>query len=310
MSRRALLLFLGLGFAWGIPYLLIKVAVEEISPSQLVLARCALAALLLLPVAIMRGAVVPVLRRWRPLLAYSIIEIAIPWVALGSAEQHLPSSTTGLLIAAVPLAGLATAYLTGRAERLNPTAWLGLALGIAGVGALVGLDVGGSDLGAVGLLGITVIGYAVGPAILARSLGDLPGLGVVALSLSITTVLYVPIVLVTDGVPSGVPNGDVIVSVLILALALHGGGVPLAVRSGRRGRSGPRDHDHLRQPCRRGRRRSRRPRRGADGVDRGRLRSRGRRVLPGQPSAAAGDGGGVAGQSRVDRGRWVLGISG
>ena len=132
------------------------------------------------------------LREWRPLLAYSLIEIAIPWVALGNAETRLPSSTTGLLIAAVPLVGLAVAFLSGRAEQLSPTAWLGLALGIAGVAALVGLDVCGSDLGAVGQVGIVVVGYALGPAILARWLAHLPGLGVVALSLTITALLYVP----------------------------------------------------------------------------------------------------------------------
>ncbi|HSS67350.1 MAG TPA: EamA family transporter [Nocardioidaceae bacterium] len=218
MSRRALLLFLGLGFAWGIPYLLIKVAVEEISPAQLVLGRTSLAALLLLPVALARSAVMPVLREWRPLLAYSLIEIAIPWVALGSAETRLPSSTTGLLIAAVPLVGLAVAFLSGRAEQLSPTAWLGLGLGIAGVAALVGLDVSGSDLGAVGEIGIVVVCYALGPAILARSLAHLPGLGVVALSLTFTALLYVPIVLVSDGVPSGLPSGKVVLSVALLAV--------------------------------------------------------------------------------------------
>lgn len=218
MSRRAVLLFLGLGFAWGIPYLLIKVAVEELSPTELVLARTALAAALLLPIAIMQKTVVPVLRRWRPLIAYTVIEIAIPWVSLNKAEQHLPSSTTGLLIAAVPLAGLGVAYLSGRAEHLNPMAWFGLGLGIAGVGCLVGFDVAGSDLFAVGLVAITVLGYAIGPAILARSLGDLPGMGVVALSLTICSLMYVPIVLVADGVPSGTPSGDVIASVVVLAL--------------------------------------------------------------------------------------------
>src|SRR4051812_33817646 len=132
MSRRAVALFLGLGFAWGIPYLLIKVAVEEISPAQLVLGRTSLAALLLLPVALARGVVWPALRAWKPLLAYSLVEIAIPWIALGSAETRLPSSTTGLLIAAVPLVGLAVAFVSGRAERLSRPQWVGLALGIAG----------------------------------------------------------------------------------------------------------------------------------------------------------------------------------
>lgn len=217
MSRRALLCFIGLGIAWGIPYLLIKVAVRDLSPAELVLARTALAALLLLPIAVARRAVLPALRHWRPLLAFTLFEIAIPWVALGSAEQELPSSTTGLLIAAVPIVGVALAFFGGRAEHLGATAWVGLGLGIAGVAALVGLDVGGSDLGAVAELGITVLGYAIGPAILARHLGHLPGIGVIATSLSLTALVYAPVVLLVDGVPSALPSGDVVWSVVLLS---------------------------------------------------------------------------------------------
>lgn len=217
VSRRALLCFLGLGLAWGIPYLLIKVAVRELSPAELVLARTAIAAALLLPVAAVRGAVLPALRHWKPLLAFTIVEIAIPWVFLGEAERDLPSSTTGLLIAAVPIVGVAVAFLGGRAEPLGTTAWLGLGLGVVGVAALVGLDVGGSDLGAVGEVAVTVVCYAVGPAIMARYLGNLPSIGVIAAALTGASLLYVPIVLVGDGVPSAVPSPNVVASVLLLA---------------------------------------------------------------------------------------------
>ena len=44
MNRRAALLFAALGVAWGIPYLLVKVAVGELSPAALVLIRTAAAA--------------------------------------------------------------------------------------------------------------------------------------------------------------------------------------------------------------------------------------------------------------------------
>ena len=218
MNRRAALLFLALGVAWGIPYLLIKVAVEEISPAELVLARTALAALILLPIAIAKGAVRPLLARWRWLLLFTVVEIAIPWVFLGSAETRLPSSTTGLLIAAVPLVGVALAFVTGRAERLSRTGWLGMALGVAGVAALVGLDVGGSDLGAVAEIGVVVVGYAMGPAILARPLQGMPGIGIMASALTLTALMYVPIVLVGDGVPSTMPSGNVVASVVVLAV--------------------------------------------------------------------------------------------
>jgi len=217
VNRRALLCFVSLGVAWGIPYLLIKVAVRELSPAELVLARTTIAALLLLPIAATRGALRPVLPHWRALVAFTVFEIAIPWVTLGNAELSLPSSTTGLLIAAVPIVGVTLAFVGGRAEHLSGSAWTGLALGIAGVAALVGLDVGGSDLGAVAELGITVLGYAIGPAILAGYLGALPGVGVMAIALSLTAVGYLPVVLIGDGVPSGLPSTDVIWSVLLLA---------------------------------------------------------------------------------------------
>jgi drug/metabolite transporter (DMT)-like permease len=148
---------------------------------------------------------------------FTAVEIAVPWVLLGSAETRLPSSTTGLLIAAVPLAGLAIAFATGRAERLTPSAWAGLALGIVGVTALVGLDVGGSDLGAVGEVGVVVVGYAAGPAILSRALEGLPGIGIMASALTITALVYVPVVLVGDGGPGALPSGKVIWSVVTLA---------------------------------------------------------------------------------------------
>lgn len=217
VSRRAAVLFVALGMAWGIPYLLIKVAVDEISPAQLVLARTALAAAILMPIALARGAVRPLLARWHWLLLFTAVEIAVPWVFLGSAETRLPSSTTGLLIAAVPLAGVAIAFVTGRAERLTTIAWVGMVLGIVGVAALVGLDVGGSDLGAVAEVGVVVVGYAAGPAILSRPLQGLPGIGIMASALTISALVYVPVVLMTDGVPGALPSGDVIWSVVALA---------------------------------------------------------------------------------------------
>ncbi|HEX3931899.1 MAG TPA: EamA family transporter [Nocardioides sp.] len=217
MSRRAAGLFLALGLVWGIPYLLIKVALEEISPAQLVLARTGIAALVLMPIALAQGAVRPVLQQWRWLLMFATVEIAVPWVFLGEAETRLPSSTTGLLVAAVPLAGLAIAFATGRAERLTPGAWLGLTLGLVGVAALVGLDVSGSDLGAVAEVGVVVVGYAAGPAILSRPLQGLPGIGIMASALTVTALVYVPVVLASDGVPGPVPSGKVVWCVLALA---------------------------------------------------------------------------------------------
>ena len=150
MTRRGLILFVALSIAWGIPYLLIKVAVSELDPATVVFGRSALGALAA-PAARVPAASTSsrCCSRWRPLLAYTAIEIIIPWYFLSSAEQKLPSSTAGLLIAAVPLVGVAVAFAMGRPEHLTRSNWLGIVLGMLGVAALVGLDVAGSDLVAV-----------------------------------------------------------------------------------------------------------------------------------------------------------------
>lgn len=218
MTRRGLFLFAALGIAWGIPYLFIKVAVTELDPAMVVLGRSALAAILLLPLAFFRREVVQVVRRWKPMLAYTVVEIIIPWYFLSSAEQRLPSSTAGLLLATVPLVGVGVAFLMGRPERLSRVNWLGILAGMLGVAALVGLDIAGSDLIAVGEIAIVVVGYALGPAILSRWMSDLPGVGVVAVSLGATAVVYVPFVLMTGAWPTAWPSAAAVWSIIVLAV--------------------------------------------------------------------------------------------
>ena len=218
MTRRGLILFLSLGVAWGIPYLFIKVAVGELEPAMVVLARSGLAALLLLPLALFRREVLPVLRRWKPMLAYTVVEIVLPWYFLSSAERTLPSSTAGLLLAAVPLAGVGVAFAMGRPERMSKLNWFGIGLGMLGVAALVGLDIGGSDLLSVAEMAVVVVGYALGPAILARWMSDLPGVGVVAVSLAGAAVTYVPLVLIQGAWPAVWPSAQVTVAIIVLAV--------------------------------------------------------------------------------------------
>jgi len=216
MTRRGLVLFGLMSIIWGIPYLFIRVAVAEITPATLVLARTAIAAAILLPISLARVDLRPVLARWRWVMAFAAVEIAIPWVALGSAEQHLSSSLTGLLIAGVPLVGTALALATGGADRLSRAGLLGLLIGLVGVAAIVGGDYATSDPTALLQIAIVVVGYAVGPAILARRLGGLPTVGVMALSLALCAVVYLPIA--AGQLPSVLPSTNVIASIAILAV--------------------------------------------------------------------------------------------
>jgi drug/metabolite transporter (DMT)-like permease len=152
------------------------------------------------------------------LLVFTVVELVVPQFLLGSAEERLRSSTTGLLIAAVPLAGVAIAFLLGRPERLAPLNWLGIALGMGGVAALVGFTVAGTDLGAVGMVLIVVAGYALGPAIIAKWMPDLPGTGVTTVAFTITAVVYAPVVAVTHAWPAAWPSASVLTSVILLGV--------------------------------------------------------------------------------------------
>jgi drug/metabolite transporter (DMT)-like permease len=215
MSRRGQLLFLMMSVIWGIPYLLIKVAVREVSAPTLVFARTAPAALLLVPIAWHRGYLRPLLPRWRAVLAYTAIEVAGPWFLLSTAEKRLSSSVSGLLIATVPLIGAGLALAVGHEEKLDRRRIVGLLIGLSGVGLLVGIDLHGSNLVAVGEAFLTAVGYATGPMIISRRFADLPGLGLVAASFGLTAVSYAPLAL--SGRPDHV-SGEVIGALVVLTL--------------------------------------------------------------------------------------------
>jgi drug/metabolite transporter (DMT)-like permease len=215
VTRRGALLFAAMCVIWGIPYLMIRVAVRELAPVTLVFLRTTIATLVLLPFA-RRTDVRGLVARWRSLVAYTAIEVAIPWVLLARAETRLSSSLTGLLIAAVPLVGAVVVALTGERERQGARRWLGLLVGLGGVAALVGLDVGQVNaLALVEIAGVAVC-YAIGPIIVSRSLSAVPALDVAVASLVLTSLAYAPFAVLRR--PSHMPAAHVVESVIGLAL--------------------------------------------------------------------------------------------
>jgi drug/metabolite transporter (DMT)-like permease len=207
VTRRGWLLFAAMAFIWGIPYLLIKVAVAELTPATLVLLRTTAAA---------RGDIRPLLPRWRWIVAYTFVEVAAPWLLLSDAERRLSSSLAGLLIAGVPLVGALLVWTIGGDDRPDLRRVLGLIVGFVGVALVVGLDVATDDLVAVGEVSLVVIGYALGPMIIARRLQGSPAVGVVAASLALTALAYAPLGIAQ--LPKALPSTQVLLSVAILGI--------------------------------------------------------------------------------------------
>src|SRR5207342_1024133 len=103
--------------------------------------------------------------RWRWVAAYAIAEIAIPFPLIGFGEQRVSSSLAAILIAAVPLSMTVLAIRMDPSERATGWRLVGLWVGLAGVVALVGIDVAGrtDELIGTGLIVLAAVGYAIGP---------------------------------------------------------------------------------------------------------------------------------------------------
>src|SRR5258705_8681239 len=128
---------------WGIPYLMIKIAVEGVSVPVLVFARVAVGAAVLLPLAFSRQTLTIGRTHWKALLGFAFFEIIAAWWLLSDAERHLTSSMTGLLIAGAPIIAAVRDGFTG-GERLGYKRIIGLGIGMCGVAVLAGPHIGGS----------------------------------------------------------------------------------------------------------------------------------------------------------------------
>lgn len=171
MSARAWMAFAAVSTLWGMPYLFIKVAVDDgVPPAFLAWARVVLGAAVLLALAWRAGALRSLRGRWRWVALYGLIEIAIPFPLIGVGEQRVSSSLAAILIATVPLIIALLALRFDPAERATGRRLVGLLVGLAGVVALVGIDVAGrtEELVGAGVVLLAAVGYAIGPILLKR----------------------------------------------------------------------------------------------------------------------------------------------
>jgi drug/metabolite transporter (DMT)-like permease len=216
MTRSSAWLFAAMCVIWGIPYFLIRVSVAEISPVVLVFGRTTIGALILMPFVLARGGLRGIGRKWLPLLVFALVEVGGPWYFLSSAEQHISSSMAGLLISSTPLIGMVIAPLFGNREGMGAIGFAGLAVGIVGVAAIVGLDFSASDASALFQMAIVAIGYALGPAVVRRYLGGVPAVTVNGISLAACALVYAP--LAAANWPRVAPSAAVLASVGVLGV--------------------------------------------------------------------------------------------
>jgi drug/metabolite transporter (DMT)-like permease len=218
VSRRSLVLLLLLSAFWGASYLFIKVALEDgVSPWAIVSIRTALAALVLVPLAAQRGVLGSVRDRFGPIVVLSFVQVAVPLTLIGLGEERIASSLTGILVATAPIFTFLLAFALSGEQRANTASLVGVAIGIVGVGMLLGVDAGGGSEALVGgmFIILAAFGYAVAAWYLKRNLA-----GVEPVATVVAAVVTLPLGLLH--IPESAPGLDAVASLLTLGVVCTG----------------------------------------------------------------------------------------
>jgi len=197
MSRKSALIFALVGFLWGIPYLFIKVAVDEetgFSPAIVVFGRVLIGAAILIPLAMKDRSIFAALRGGKYVAFYALLEMVIPWILIGTAEQKISSGLAGLLIASVPIWSNLITYFQGDQEALEKNRIIGIGVGFIGVVLIVGIEslTGSSDPLSIAMVVVAAIAYAYAIIMIRQKLPDVSGIAINGVAMAMTAIFYLP----------------------------------------------------------------------------------------------------------------------
>jgi drug/metabolite transporter (DMT)-like permease len=218
VNRKALLLFVAASVIWGSSFLFIRVAVEHLPPSAVVLGRTALGAVFLVPLAARRRAFRGMRRVIVPVAIVTVLDMAAPTFLTAWGEQHISSSAAGILTATDPLFTAVLALWLIRSEAPGRKQFAGLVIGFAGVIALLGIDFRSSlvELAAAGAVLLSALGYAGAALVYRRWLADVPAVGVTALMTAISSLAFLAPAAVN--LPREVPPASSIFALVTLGI--------------------------------------------------------------------------------------------
>ena len=195
MSRKSLFYFLLVGFLWGIPYLLMAVAVEEIPPSAIVAGRTLIGAAILIPVALYRKTFKGAVLGFKFVAFYSLLEMIGPWILISTAQKKIDSGLAGLLISTVPIFAAIITSLRG-----DHTVWqfkrmFGIVVGFIGLIAVVGIESfsGNSHPASIAMMILAAMGYSYAIIMVTTNLPLVDGIAINGLAMAITSIFWAPL---------------------------------------------------------------------------------------------------------------------
>lgn len=222
MSRRGWLLFSLIGVIWGVPYLFMKVAVDELSIPLIVFSRLAIGATLLIPLALRENSKSPIKPYLKYILFYAFLEMIVPWTLITSAQRDLSSGVVALLVATVPIWATLFAHHTGDSTAAHRVRIFGIVIGLIGIVLIVGIE-SFSDFGnTLALLQVLIAAasYAWAVNMVTRKVVGVSGLTINGIAMFASSILFAPFAL-TD-LPDQSPSLNAVLATLGLGILCSG----------------------------------------------------------------------------------------
>jgi drug/metabolite transporter (DMT)-like permease len=227
MERRAWLWLLALGAIWGASYMFIEIGLRDLSPAMVAFVRIALAAAVLVPVAAAQGALSGARRFTGWLILVGAVQVAGPFILISFGQEEIASSIAGILVASAPLWTALLAIWVDHEERSHGLRLVGVLIGFAGVGTLLGVDLGGEGAELLGglMVVLAALGYAIGGLLVKHRLAGMPPVGMSGLVMVASALILLPPAVATA--PSSFPDIGPVAAVA--ALGIVGTGIAFVI---------------------------------------------------------------------------------
>jgi drug/metabolite transporter (DMT)-like permease len=221
MSRRHLVMLVGLAAIWGSSFMFIEIALRDLAPATVILLRIATGALTLAVYINLSGHRIGSLRPYAgPLAVLGVVNTALPFFLIAWGQQYIDSGLAAILNASAPLFTAVFALPLDRGQRVTGLRLAGVLLGFAGVVLLVGFELSGGERAVVGGLAVVAASalYGIGGLYAGRRFNGLPPALVAFGTLLWATVFALPL----GAAQATAPGWESLLAVLVLGLAATG----------------------------------------------------------------------------------------
>jgi drug/metabolite transporter (DMT)-like permease len=218
LKPRDLVALLTLSALWGGSFLFIRVAAPILGPIVLIALRVFIAGAALFIYARIIGLDLEIRKRWKQYLLVGLLNSAIPFTLIATAELNLTAGLAAILNATSPLFGAIVAALWLK-ESLSTRKIIGMMLGLLGVSVLVGW----SSISFTLVVGLSILASLVAATFygIAGVYTKISSKGVKPIALATCSQLGASVFLIPltpFALPASFPGWDVILSVLALSL--------------------------------------------------------------------------------------------